>query len=186
MLEARPSKRTGAEHFANDMRFDIVAGERTLGRLVSDRKRLGAAFDLDGSTFSVEHTPGAESELVYQAVARLVTRAPKPQPDRYELKDAGGAVLAMAEQTREVFSVSLGEARYCFAKGRSRLLFDLTRDGEARPLGAVGQRRFWTIRMHMDLPDALPAAFQVFLLALLLALITQRAQRSDGIPPVTP
>ena len=177
MFEARPSKRTGAEHFATDLRFDILDGARTLGRLSCSRKDLGATFELDGAAFTVEHTRGAEDERLYEAVARLATHGAKPPPDRHQLKDADGRVLAVAEQAREVFQVTRGKERFRFAKGRSRLLFDLTREGEAAPLGAVGQRKFWTTRMHMDLPDALGAPFQVFLLVVLLGLTLQRAER---------
>lgn len=177
MLVARPSKRTGSELFVNDMRFDILVGERTLGRLSCDRKNLGAAFALDDVNFTVEHARGAEEEPLYRAAARLVTHRPKPPPDRYVLMDAGGRVLAVAEQTGEVFQITRDAERFRFAKGRSRLRFDLCRDGDPTPLGSVGQRKFWTTKMHMDLPDALGAPFQVFLLAVLLGLILQRASR---------
>lgn len=177
MLIARPSKRTAAEQFANDLRFDILAGDQPRGRLTGDRKSLGATFGLDDRRYTVEHTRGAEEERVYQAATRLVTGRPPPPPDRYDLKDEDGRVLASAEQAGEVFQVTRDQDRFRFAKGRSRLLFDLTRDGATSPLGSVGQRRFWTLSMHMDLPDALGAPFQVFLLSLLLALIQQRAER---------
>jgi hypothetical protein len=39
MLVAQPSKRSGAELFANDLRFDIADGERTFGAVAVDRKR---------------------------------------------------------------------------------------------------------------------------------------------------
>jgi hypothetical protein len=137
-----------------DSRFDILAGERVLGRLSSDRKTLGATLSLDGQTFVVEHTR---------------------RPDRYALKDAEGRILAAADQTGEVFQITRGDEQYRFAKGRSRLLFDLRAAGGRKPLGSVGQRGFWTLKMHMDLPDAFGAPFQVFLLHLLLGLIAQRA-----------
>ena len=154
MLVARPSKRSRTELAGTDSRFDILAGERVLGRLSSDRKTLGASLSLEDQIYIVEHTRS---------------------PDRYALKDADGRVLALAEQTGEVFQISRGEERFRFAKGRSRLLFDLKAEGGRKPLGSVGQRSFWTLKMHMDLPDALGAPFQVFLLHLLLVLITQRA-----------
>ena len=160
MLVARPSKRTRSELAGSDSRFDILAGDQVVGRLSSDRKTLGAAFSLDSQAFVVEHTRG---------------------PDRYALKDAEGRVLALADQTGEVFQVSRGEERFRFAKGRSRLLFDLKAEGGRKPLGAVGQRGFWTLKMHMDLPDALGAPFQVFLLHLLLVLIAQRAGQLTNI-----
>jgi hypothetical protein len=156
MLVARPSKRSRTELAGTDSRFDILAGERVLGRLSSDRKTLGASVSLGDQTYSVEHTRS---------------------PDRYALKDVDGRVLALAEQTGEVFQISRGEERFRFAKGRSRLSFDLKAEGSRKPLGSVGQRGFWTLKMHMDLPDALGAPFQVFLLHLLLVLIAQRAGR---------
>jgi hypothetical protein len=109
---------------------------------------------------------------------RLLKRRPKPPPGRHELKDASGRVLAIAEQTDEVFDVRRGPELYRFAKGRSRLSFNLWREGEADPLGSVGQRRFWTTRMHIDLPGSLDRPFQVFLLVVLLGLVLQRAEDS--------
>lgn len=154
MLVARPSKRSRTELAGTDSRFDILAGERVLGRVSSDRKTLGATIALDGKTFVVEHT--------------------RP-PDRYALKDADGRILAVADQTGEVFQITRGDERYRFAKGRSRLQFDLRAQDGREPLGSVGQRSFWTLKMHMDLPDAFGAPFQAFLLHLLLVLIAQRA-----------
>ena len=182
MLVARPSKRTGSELFATDMRFDILAADRPLGRLSMDRKSLGATFELEGETFTVEHTVGAEGEVLGASLVRVLTRRPKPPPGRNELKAADGRVLAVAEQAPgEVFQVTREGERFRFAKGRSRLSFDLCRDGEATPLGSVGQRKFWTTQMHMDLPDSLGAPFQVFLLTVLLALTLQRAATAPSL-----
>jgi hypothetical protein len=180
MLVARPSKRTGSVWFVNDMRFDILSGERPLGRLSLDRRNLGSAFTVDDSGFTVEHTRGAEEETLYEAAARLATRRPKPPPDRYELKDAGARVLAVADQDGEVFLIQREARRFRFAKGRSRRSFDLCEDGDQTPLGSVGQRKFWTTSTHMDLPDAFGAPFQVFLLSVLLALILQRSATLAG------
>jgi hypothetical protein len=177
MLVAHASKRSGAEHFAADVRFDILAGEHLLGRLSCDRKTLSATIVIGGETFTVDHVRGAEEERLYEAAGRLATGRPKPTPDRFELKTADGRVLAVAEQAGETFQVTHGGRRFGFAKGRSRQLFDLCADGDPTPIGSVGQRKFWTTSMHMDLADAFDAPFQVFLLTVLLGLFMQRASR---------
>jgi hypothetical protein len=183
MLVASASKRRGSEHFATDRRFDIMGGERMLGRFVSPGgKGVAARLDLDGREFTVGHAAGAEEEKVYEAVGRWVGAMPKPPPDRWELKDQDGQVLASAEQKGEVFHVTHGGERFRFAKGKSRLCFDLLRGEEPKPLGSVGQRKFWTTKMHMDLPDFMAPEFQVFLLAVLLGLIMQRAERMTSAP----
>ena len=160
-----------------DMRFDILAGGQPLGQLRSDRKTLAATIVLGGEAFTVDHRRGAEEEMLYQAVGRLATGRPKPPPERFELKAADGRVLAAAEQAGETFQVTYEGRRFVFAKGRSRQLFDLRAENDPAPIGSVGQRKFWTTSMHMDLPDAFDAPFQVFLLALLLGLFMQRASR---------
>ena len=180
MLVARPSKRSWAEQLAIDYRFDIVAGERQLGRLVCRMKDLGATIELGGDTFVVEHVQGAESELGYEAVVRLARGRPKPPPGRHEMKDAAGNLLAVAEQQGEVFQVTRGAERFRFAKGRSRLNFNLWREGEPAPLGSIGQQRFWTTRMTLDLPDGFDPPFQAFLLVVLLGLFAQRAASSTS------
>jgi hypothetical protein len=175
MLVAQPSKRSGAELFANDLRYDIADGERTLGAVAVDRKRLGATITLEGETFTVVHARGAADESLGRAAVRIATGAAKPPPDRHELKDAQGRILAVAEQHGQVFTISHGGERFRFAKGRSRP-FDLTREGEPAPLGSVGQRKFWTTSLHMDLPPAFDAPFQAFLLVVLLGLTLQRLE----------
>jgi hypothetical protein len=177
MLVARPSKRSGSEHFAADMRFDILAGEQLLGQLSCDRKTLDATIVMDGETFTVDHVRGAEEERLYEAAGRLATGRPKPPPDRFALKAADGRVLAMAEQAGEMFQVTHEGRRFRFAKGRSRQLFDLCAENDPAPIGSVGQRKFWTTSMHMDLADSFDAPFQVFLLAVLLGLFMQRASK---------
>jgi hypothetical protein len=123
MLVASASKRHGAEHFATDRRFDVMAGERRLGRFVAPGgKGAAARFDLDGQEFTVEHAAGAEEEKVYEAVVRLATGKAKPPPDRWVLKDASGEVLASVEQRGEVFEVTHAGERFSFAKGKSKLL----------------------------------------------------------------
>jgi hypothetical protein len=176
MLAARPSKRTGSDRFANDLRFDIVDGETALGKVIYDRGKLTAAITLGEEAFAVERTVAVDDDRLYQAVARALTGAGKSARDGYELRDGDGRTLAVAQRDKQSFAVARGAESFTFRKGASRP-FDLYRLGGDRPLGSVGQRKFWTTTLHMDLPADLEPPFQVFLLVLLLNVTMQRLER---------
>ena len=55
-------------------------------------------------------------------------------------------------------------------------LSSLYRSGSEQSLGSVGQRKFFTRLLHMDLPDEFDRPFQVFLLVLLLGLTLQNME----------
>ncbi|MGD0763025.1 MAG: hypothetical protein ABR929_07525 [Roseiarcus sp.] len=84
------------------------------------------------------------------------------------LKDAGGAILARAE--------SKGAAGWLIARGEEPFdlrrrsafsrLYDLYRQGQGEGLGSAGPRKFFTTRLHVDLPNEFDAPFQVFAIAL--------------------
>ena len=97
----------------------------------------------------------------------------------YTLKDASGQVVALAEKTKRGVAVSHGDEGFVFRKPSffSRP-YHLYREGSDQSLGAVGQKKFFTTTLHMDLPAGFDRAFQVFLLALLLNLTMQALESS--------
>jgi len=160
MLTARASKRDKANFFDSALLFDILDGGARLGQIRCDWGRECASITLGGEVFPVERLAPGEG------------RAPK---SRYALIDPGGETIATAEQDRETFTLRLGDERFVFRSGRSRLYFHLY-DGPAdQPLGGVGQKKFWTLTLNLDLPPRFAPAFQAFLLVLLQHVIMQRA-----------
>jgi hypothetical protein len=171
MLTTRPAKRDKAAFFNTDLMFDILDEGNPIGSLVYDKKKLAASIALGDRSYTVARDRG--DEMVYQALIRVMTGGEKPPTNPWVLKDAEGRTLAMGEQVKQSFAVSRGEESFNFRKvSRPYHLFRL---GSEQSLGSVGQEKFFTRTLHMNLPAAeFDAAFQVFLLTLLLSLTMQQ------------
>lgn len=180
MLTARASKRDKANFFSNDLRWDILDGETPIGGVVYDRGPLNAALIVNGESFTAARVSDRPDERLYQALVRVLAGGVKPPPNPFALQDAAGGTLALAESAGKSFAVSRGEESFTFRKGASRP-FNLYREGDDKPLGWVGQEKFWTTKMHMSLPAEFDAPFQIFLLVLLLNLTMQRLERMGDL-----
>ena len=152
MLTTRAGKRDKTSAFG-DLIFDILDEGRPIGSVVFDKKELAAAITVDGKAYRVARAREQHNEMLHQALIRVMTGADKPPPNPWALKDAAGRTLALGERVGEV----------------SRP-YHLYRHGSEQSLGSVGQAKFFTRTLHMNLPAEFDAAFQVFLLTLLLSL----------------
>jgi len=179
MLTARASSRKGTPFSIHDLRFDILDEDKPIGNLIYDKRDMRAALTLDGNTYTAERATDRSDERLYQTLLRVLAGGAKPPANPYALKDASGQVLAVAEKTKQGFSVSRGEEGFAFRKPSffSRP-YHLYREGSDQSLGAVGQKKFFTTTLHMDLPADFDRAFQVFLLVLLLNLTMQALESS--------
>jgi hypothetical protein len=101
-----------------------------------------------------------------------MTGAEKPPPNPWALKDSAGATLALGELVKSGFAVSRGEEG--FSLRRVKRPYHLYRQGSDQSLGWVGQEKFFTTTLGIDLPAEFERAFQVFLLTLVLSLTMQR------------
>jgi hypothetical protein len=171
MLTTRPAKRDKAAFFNTDLMFDILDEGNPVGSLVYAKKKLAASITLGERSYAVARDRG--DEMVYQALIRVMTGGEKPPANPWVLKDAEGRTLAMGERIKQSFAVSRGTESFNFRKvSRPYHLFRL---GSEQSLGSVGQEKFFTRTLHMNLPAAeFDAAFQVFLLTLLLSLTMQQ------------
>jgi hypothetical protein len=167
MLTTRASKRDKTSAFG-DLMFDVLDGEKPVGSVVFDKKVLAAAITVDGQAYSVARAREQHNEMLHQALIRVMTGAEKPPPNPWALKDAAGRTLALGERIKESFAVSRGEESFIFRKVSRP--YHLYRHGSEQSLGSVGQQKFFSRTLHMDLPAEFDAAFQVFLLTLLLSL----------------
>lgn len=174
MLTTRPTRRDKGDLFGSDMLFDILDEGRPIGSLVYDKEKLAAALTLDGKDYSVARTSERPDEGTTQALLRVMTGADKPPANPWALKDAGGGTLALAEPVKQDFAVSRREESFSFRK-KSRP-YHLYRQDSEQSLGSVGQQKFFSRTLHMNLPTEFDAPFQVFLLVLLLNLTMQAAE----------
>jgi len=168
MLTTRSSKRDKTSAFNTDMMFDILDESRPIGSLVFDKKAMKAAITV------VARVSERHDERLYEALIRVMTAAEKPPPNPWALKDAGGQTLALGERVKQSFAVSRGEESFSFRKVSRP--FHLYRQGSEQSLGSVGQEKFFSRTLHMNLPADFEPAFQVFLLALLLALTMENLE----------
>jgi hypothetical protein len=166
MLTTRAGKRDKTSAFG-DLIFDILDEGKPIGSVVFDKKLLAAAITVDGKAYSVARAR-EHNEMLHQALIRVMTGAEKPPPNPWALKDAAGRTLALGERVKESFAVSRGEESFTFRKVSRP--YHLYRHGSEQSLGSVGQAKFFTRTLHMNLPAEFDAAFQVFLLTLLLSL----------------
>lgn len=168
MLTTRPTQRAKGGLFGSGMLFDILDEGRPIGSVVYDKDKLAAAMTLGGADYSVARISDRPDEGTTQALLRVITGAKKPPANPWALKDAGGATLALAEPVQQNFAVSRGEESFSFRK-KSRPNHLYRHDSE-QSLGSVGQQKFFSRTLHMNLPAEFDAPFQVFLLVLLLNL----------------
>ena len=167
MLTTRAGKRDKTSAFG-DLIFDILDEGKPIGSLVFDKKVLAAAITVDGKAHSVARAREQHNEMLHQALIRVMTGAEKPPPNPWALKDAAGRTLALGERVKQSFAVSRGEESFTFRKVSRP--YHLYRHGSEQSLGSVGQEGFFSRTLHMNLPAEFDAAFQVFLLTLLLSL----------------
>ena len=162
MLTTRSSKRDKTSAFNTDMMFDILDESRPIGSLVFDKKAMKATIAIDGKDYTVARVSERHDERLYEALIRVMTAAEKPPPNPWALKDAGGESFSFRKVSRP---------------------FHLYRQGSEQSLGSVGQEKFFSRTLHMNLPADFEPAFQVFLLALLLALTMQNLETSSSYSP---
>lgn len=179
MLTTRASKRKGTAFSIHDLRFDILDDGTPAGNLIYDKRDMSAALTLDGKAYTIGRATARPDERLYQTLIRVLAGGAKPPANPYALKDASGQVVALAEKTKRGVAVSHGDEGFVFRKPSffSRP-YHLYREGSDQSLGAVGQKKFFTTTLHMDLPAGFDRAFQVFLLALLLNLTMQALESS--------
>jgi hypothetical protein len=149
MLTTRATKREKGGPFVRDMRFDVLDGERQVGAMVFDFIASNGTLTFDGRPYAV-------------------ARAGEKIEDIWTLKDEAGGILAQAERKGEIFTVSRGGENFLFRKVWRP--YHLYRAGSDQSLGLVGQKKFFTRLLHMELPPEFEPAFQAFLLVLVLGL----------------
>jgi hypothetical protein len=176
MLTTRPAKRDNVGFFNTDLMFDVLDEGRPIGSLVYDKKVLRAAIAIDGKSYTSARASDRPDERLYQALIRAMTGGEKPPVNPWVLKDGDGRTLALAEEVKHGFAVSHGEDSFSFRKVSRP--FHLYREGSDQSLGSVGQAKFFTRTLHMDLPAEFDPAFQVFLLTLLLSLTMKQLENS--------
>jgi hypothetical protein len=181
MLTTRAAKRDKVGVFNTDMMFDILDEGRPIGSLVFDKKAMKASITVDGKDYSVARVSERHDERVYEALIRVMTAAEKPPRNPWALKDAGGQTLALGERVKNSFAVSRGGESFSFRKVSRP--YHLYREGSEQSLGSVGQEKFFSRTLHMNLPTEFDPAFQIFLLALLLALTMQNLENSSSYSP---
>jgi hypothetical protein len=175
MLTARGTKRDKSTFFdARHLMFDILDEGRQIGTAVFDKSAYSAALKLDGKDFTVTRIGDRPDEMLFQALIRMVTGGEKPPPNPWALKDAAGSVLALGDIVKSGFVVSRGGEG--FSLRRVKRPYHLYREGSDQSLGWVGQQKFFTTTLGMDLPAEFEPAFQVFLLTLLLSLTMRNAE----------
>jgi hypothetical protein len=171
MLTTRPSKRDKVGFFNNDSMFDLMDGQNQVGSLVYERKPRRSTFVVGGKTYTVERLSARPDEKGYQTLLRGLAGGEKPPDNPFLLKDADGQTLAQAEPLKNDFVVTRGAESFSFRKVSRP--YQLFREGSDQSLGSVGQARFLSSTLHMDLPAEFEPPFQVFLLALLVDKMIQ-------------
>jgi hypothetical protein len=178
MLTTRSAKRGKASLFSGDLVFGILDEGNPVGTLVYDKKNLRATITLGDRSYMVARASERPDEKVYQALIRVLTGGEKPPTNPWVLKAEDGTALAMAERVKQSFAVSRGEESFAFR--RVSRPYHLFRQGSEQSLGSVGQEKFFSRTLHMNLPAEFDAAFQVFLLTLLLSLSMQNLENSSN------
>lgn len=178
MLIARASKRDGIGLLDRQLRYDICEDDRLRGSLTFNPKERSGAIVVDGTGFTTARLSAQPEEKVYQAFFWLVSGAAKPPANPFALRDAAGQVLALVERAGQGFAVTCSldriEENFCLRRpGVLTRPFHLYRDGSDQSLGWVGQEKFFTRQLGMNLPASFAPAFQAFLVVLLLDLALQ-------------
>jgi hypothetical protein len=179
MLTTRATRRDKSTFFdTRTLMLDVLDAGRLIGTVVLDKTAYSAALVLDGKSFAVARASERHDERVYEALIRVLTGGEKPPPNPWALNDAGGRTLALGEPVKDGFAVSRGEEG--FSLRRVKRPYHLYRQGSDQSLGWVGQEKFFTTTLSMNLPAEFDPAFQVFLLTLLLSLSLQRAENATS------
>jgi len=165
MLTARATKRDKVKFFSWEMLYDVFDAGQPVGGLACEPRKLRGTFSFDGKSYVTERASGRGDEMLYQALARVVTGREK-EPNPYILKQADGPPLALAEPVKYRFEVTRGEDRFVFRRPFLSRPYRLFRAGCTESLGTVGQAKFFTLTLHMDLPAEFDTPFQFFLLVL--------------------
>ena len=166
MLTTRPSKRDKVGLFNTDLMYDLMDGEKPVGTLTYEKKHRRATIVVGGNSYTVERLSDRPDEQNYQALLRVASGGEKPPVNPLLLKGADGQMLAQAEPVKNDFVVTRGGESFSFRKVSRP--YQLFRQGSDQSLGSVGQAKFFTTTLHIDLPAELDPPFQVFLLALLV------------------
>ena len=179
MLTTRPGKRDKVGFFNTDLIYDILDQGDAIGNLVYDKKNLRGSLTVGDQTYTVARTTDRQDERLYQALIRMMTRAEKPPANPIALKNAAGETLALAERTKHGFAVSRADESFAFRKPSPMSRpFHLYRLDENQSLGSVGQQKFFSRTLTMNLPPEFDPAFQAFLLVLLLNLTMEILEKT--------
>jgi hypothetical protein len=169
MLEARPAKRAAEHRLARDARMDVFEADAAIGGLVYDIKSESATFDVRGDRFTCARARPRQDERLYQAAARKFAGGAKLPANPVVLKDAHEAILAQAEANGAGWLIARGgESLELRRRSAFSRIYDFYRQGQGAALGWVGQKRFFTTRLHVDLPREFTSPFQIFIFVLLL------------------
>lgn len=178
MLTTRRTKRDNVGFFNMDLMLDVMDGERQLGAFVYEKKRMRATLDFGGKAYTIERLRDeSPDEMLYQMVWRWLRGRPRPAPNPFLLKDAGGHTLASSLEVKRHFAIERDGAR--FALRRVGRPYHLYREGSTQSLGSVGQEKLLTTTLHMNLPAEFDPPFQAFLLVLLLDLTMRSADNAS-------
>jgi hypothetical protein len=178
MLTTRPTKRDKTNRFSRDLLFDIFDDDRPIGTLVFEKRSLTATLKLDAKTYTVTHDSAWDIDRLGSALIRAITGQAKPQAHPWVLKDGSGRTLALGQLEGNDFAVVRGEEGFSLRKkGR---LYNVFPQGRGQSVGSVGQEKFFTATLHMRLPAEFEAAFQVFLLTLVLSQTMIQQERSTN------
>jgi len=177
MLTTRASKRDKVGLFNTDMMFDVMDGERQVGGLVYVKKNYTADIAWGDRTYKVARVRDEPDDNNLKKLTRLVTEAEKPPPNPWALKDSEGKLLALGEQIKTGFAVSRGGENFDFRQVKRP--YHLFRHGSDQSLGSVGQAKFFTKILHMDLPAEFDPPFQVYLLSLVLTVTMQQLDNAS-------
>lgn len=181
MLTTRRDRQKRPSILDRTLRFEILDDGEPIGTLGYEMSRERAELALRGRSYSVEYVPSRRVEPIYKLLLRLAAGGDKPPPNPSLLRDADGRELASATRATRGFLIRRGDENFALRKPSlfSRP-YHLYREGSRESLGSVGQQRFFTTKLHMDLPREFDAAFQVFLLVLLLNLTMENLESSGG------
>ena len=178
MLTTRSTKRDNANRFSRDMLFDIFDDDRPVGTLVFEKANLTATITLGGRIWTVAHDSSQDIDRLGPALIRVITGRPKQEAHPWVLKDGDGQIQALGQLDGKEFAVRRGEEGF-FLRAPGRPNHPYPQDSD-RSLGSVGQEKFFTTTLSMRLPPEFDAAFQVFLLTLVLGLTMIRLDNSTG------
>jgi hypothetical protein len=178
MLTTRASKRDKVGFFNTEVMFDVLDGDRQVGTLVYAKKVKVANIVWENRTYTIERLRNEPDDNLLKQLRRLIAGSGKPPPNPWQLKDSTGKVLAVAEQIKISFAVSRGEESFTFRK--VKWPYHLFRKDSEQSLGTVGQDRFFTKTMHMDLPAEFDPPFQMFMLSLVLIVAMEQMENNNS------